>query len=252
MDRTDNKAAREALAPALASLASGTSLVIAPEGTRSPTPRLLPFKKGAFHLAMQAGVPMIPVVIRNAGEIMAAHSMILTPGTVQVRVLEPVSTADWTADNLDEQVARWSRCTPTRSTTGKDARLTSEPSSLARGRVSLAAEGRAHRVVNDGRSSASPSSCAERSGEAGGHQWRTNIEDNYEGAVIAAAAIKPSNGIGAAPGVDFVVLCDGDGAWGAGRIVRTFRVNQSGREVHRALVDPTDVHEDVIDLIERK
>ena len=106
VDRTDNVAAREALAPALASLASGTSLVIAPEGTRSPTPRLLPFKKGAFHLAMQAGVPMVPVVIRNAGAIMPAHSMILTPGTVQVRVLEPVPSDDWTAKNLDEQVAR--------------------------------------------------------------------------------------------------------------------------------------------------
>jgi putative phosphoserine phosphatase/1-acylglycerol-3-phosphate O-acyltransferase len=105
VDRTDSVAAREALAPALESLRSGTSLVIAPEGTRSPTPRLLPFKKGAFHLAMQAGVPMVPVVIRNAGEIMAAHSMILTPGTVQVRVLAPVPTENWTPENLNEQVA---------------------------------------------------------------------------------------------------------------------------------------------------
>ena len=106
VDRSDSVAAREALGPALESLKSGTSLVIAPEGTRSPTPRLLPFKKGAFHLAMQAGVPMVPVVIRNAGEIMPAHSMILTPGTVQVRVLEPVPTDNWTAKNLDEQVAK--------------------------------------------------------------------------------------------------------------------------------------------------
>lgn len=104
VDRTDGVAAREALAPALESLSSGTSLVIAPEGTRSPTPRLLPFKKGAFHLAMQAGVPMVPVVIRNAGEIMPAHSVILSPGTVQVRILPPIPTDDWTVDNLDEQV----------------------------------------------------------------------------------------------------------------------------------------------------
>jgi putative phosphoserine phosphatase/1-acylglycerol-3-phosphate O-acyltransferase len=67
---------------------------------------VLPFKKGAFHLAMQAQVPMIPVVNRNAGEIIPARSMILTPGTVQVRVLAPVPTDDWNADNLDEQVAR--------------------------------------------------------------------------------------------------------------------------------------------------
>lgn len=105
VDRSDGVAAREALAPALESLRSGTSLVIAPEGTRSPTPKVLPFKKGAFHLAMQAQVPMVPIVIRNAGERMAAHSMILTPGTVQVRVLPPVPTDDWTAKNLDKQVA---------------------------------------------------------------------------------------------------------------------------------------------------
>ena len=109
VDRTDKVAAREALAPACESLRSGTSLVIAPEGTRSPTPRLLPFKKGAFHLALQAQVPMVPVVIRNAGEIMPPHSMILSPGTVQVRVLPPISSADWTVDNLDQQVARVER-----------------------------------------------------------------------------------------------------------------------------------------------
>jgi putative phosphoserine phosphatase / 1-acylglycerol-3-phosphate O-acyltransferase len=49
---------------------------------------------------------MVPIVIRNAGEIMAAHSMILTPGTVQVRVLEPISTTDWTAGSLDYEVSR--------------------------------------------------------------------------------------------------------------------------------------------------
>ena len=109
VDRTDGHAAREALAPALESLAAGTSLVIAPEGTRTPTPRLLPFKKGAFHLALQARVPMVPVVIRNAGEVMPAGSPFLTPGTVQVRVLAPVATDDWTAAGLDEQVARVER-----------------------------------------------------------------------------------------------------------------------------------------------
>lgn len=109
VDRSDRKAAREALRPALESLASGRSLVIAPEGTRSPTPRPLPFKKGAFHLAMQAGVPLVPVVIRNAGEIMPSRSVLLSPGTIQVKVLEPIPTDDWTPEDLDEQVARLER-----------------------------------------------------------------------------------------------------------------------------------------------
>ncbi len=109
VDRTDRVAAREALAPALDSLRSGRSLVIAPEGTRSPTPKLLPFKKGAFHLAMQAQVPMVPIVIRNAGEIMPAHSMLMTPGTVQVAVLDPISTTSWKAGDLDRHVAEVER-----------------------------------------------------------------------------------------------------------------------------------------------
>ena len=71
VDRTDSTKAQAALAPAVDALRNGTSLVIAPEGTRSPTPKLLPFKKGAFHMAMQAGVPVVPIVIRNAGELMA-------------------------------------------------------------------------------------------------------------------------------------------------------------------------------------
>ena len=45
----------------------GKSVALAPEGTRTVSPNLAPFKKGAFHLAKQAGVPMVPVVIHNAG-----------------------------------------------------------------------------------------------------------------------------------------------------------------------------------------
>ena len=70
-------------------LADGVSIAIAPEGTRSLSDRLGPFKKGAFHIAMQAGVPIVPIVIRNAGELMWRNSFWLRPGTVDVRVLEP-------------------------------------------------------------------------------------------------------------------------------------------------------------------
>ncbi len=106
VDRSDSTQARAALAPAVDSLSEGTSLVVAPEGTRSPTPTLLPFKKGAFHVAMQAKVPMVPIVIRNAGEAMPPHSMLISSGTVQVAVLAPVTTTRWTARTLDRQVAR--------------------------------------------------------------------------------------------------------------------------------------------------
>ncbi|MEZ5157823.1 MAG: HAD-IB family hydrolase [Candidatus Nanopelagicales bacterium] len=105
IDRSNSAEARKGLEPAVESLRNGKSIAIAPEGTRSPTPRLLPFKKGPFHMAMQAGVPVVPIVMRNAGQIMAAHSMVIHPGTVDVAVLPPVPTTDWTREDLDERIA---------------------------------------------------------------------------------------------------------------------------------------------------
>jgi putative phosphoserine phosphatase / 1-acylglycerol-3-phosphate O-acyltransferase len=102
IDRSDPGAAREALEPVVASLRSGTSLAVSPEGTRSESGELLPFKKGPFHMAIQGGVPMVPVVIRNAGEIMPAHSYVINPGTVDVVVLPPVDTSGWRSETVDQ------------------------------------------------------------------------------------------------------------------------------------------------------
>ncbi|GAA4471510.1 HAD-IB family hydrolase [Rhodococcus olei] len=104
IDRSDSAQARAALAPAVEKLKSGTSLVIAPEGTRSPTPRMLRFKKGGFHLAMEAQVPIVPIVIHDAGELMWRNSLVAHPGTVHVSVLEPVPTQGWTAETMEEHV----------------------------------------------------------------------------------------------------------------------------------------------------
>jgi putative phosphoserine phosphatase/1-acylglycerol-3-phosphate O-acyltransferase len=105
IDRSNSKQARAALQPAVDRLRSGTSIAIAPEGTRSPTPRLGRFKKGAFHLAMQARVPIVPIVIRNAGDVMWRGSFVIRPGTVDVAVLDPISTRAWKVSELDERVA---------------------------------------------------------------------------------------------------------------------------------------------------
>ncbi|MFC9790187.1 HAD-IB family hydrolase [Rhodococcus sp. NPDC127528] len=104
IDRSDTTKAKAALAPAVDKLRSGISIAIAPEGTRSPTPRLGRFKKGGFHLAIQAGVPIVPIVIHDAGELMWRNSLVAHPGTVHVEVLPPVSTEGWTVENLDGHV----------------------------------------------------------------------------------------------------------------------------------------------------
>ena len=102
VDRGDSEQAREALDGVVARLRSGTSLMIFPEGTRSATPVLGPFRKGAFHLAVQSGLPVVPVVLRNTGELMWRRSMVVSPGTVEVAVLPPITDLD--ADRLSEQV----------------------------------------------------------------------------------------------------------------------------------------------------
>lgn len=77
-------------------------MVVAPEGTRSSTPRIGPFKKGPFHIAMQAGVPVVPVVLRNTGELMWRGAQLIAPGTVEVKVLPPVDTSRWRAETVGD------------------------------------------------------------------------------------------------------------------------------------------------------
>ncbi|MFC5065535.1 HAD-IB family hydrolase [Actinomycetospora atypica] len=104
IDRSDNAQARKALEPAVERLRSGVSVVIAPEGTRSATPSPGTFKKGAFHVARQAGVPVVPLVFRNTGELMSRNAMVIHPGVVQVAVLPPIDVSSWDPSELDERV----------------------------------------------------------------------------------------------------------------------------------------------------
>ncbi|MGY0503047.1 1-acylglycerol-3-phosphate O-acyltransferase [Nocardia sp. FBN12] len=104
IDRTDTERAKAALAPVVSTLRDGLSIAVAPEGTRSFTPGVGPFKKGAFHIAIQAGVPVIPVVIRNAGEIAWRDSPIARPGIVDVAALAPIDVSGWDPADMDAEV----------------------------------------------------------------------------------------------------------------------------------------------------
>jgi putative phosphoserine phosphatase/1-acylglycerol-3-phosphate O-acyltransferase len=104
VDRANSAQARAALDPAVDKLRAGISIAIAPEGTRSPTQRVGRFKKGAFHLAMQAGVPIVPIVIRNAGDLMWRGAFVIRSGTIDVAVLPPIPTGDWEVGELDRRV----------------------------------------------------------------------------------------------------------------------------------------------------
>jgi putative phosphoserine phosphatase/1-acylglycerol-3-phosphate O-acyltransferase len=109
IDRFDRHRAIEALRPAIEALRSGLSIAIAPEGTRMPTPRLGRFKKGAFHIAMAAGVPIVPIVFKNALDAMPKHGIFLRSTQVEVVVHPPIPTAGWRHEDLDRRVAEVER-----------------------------------------------------------------------------------------------------------------------------------------------
>jgi putative phosphoserine phosphatase/1-acylglycerol-3-phosphate O-acyltransferase len=105
IDRDDTKSAVESLKQVEDLARKGLSIVIAPEGTRLDTTTVGPFKKGPFRIAMSAGIPIVPVVIRNAEAIGARDSSTMNPGTVDVVVFPPISVEDWTVENLGEHIA---------------------------------------------------------------------------------------------------------------------------------------------------
>jgi putative phosphoserine phosphatase/1-acylglycerol-3-phosphate O-acyltransferase len=104
IDRANRVQAVHALGPAVRALRRHRSMLIAPEGTRSPDGRLLPFKKGAFHVAMEARVPIVPIVFHDSWKRLHPHSGIVRPGRVRVTVLPPIPTKTWKASQLDRHM----------------------------------------------------------------------------------------------------------------------------------------------------
>ncbi|MFZ1565871.1 HAD-IB family hydrolase [Sphingorhabdus sp.] len=106
IDRKNSSDAIKAMEPLVDAIQKdGKSICIAPEGTRTLSPKLGPFKKGAFHLAMQAGVPIVPIVIHNAGDVAPKNEFVMRPATVRVDVLPPVDTSGWSAKTMNLHVA---------------------------------------------------------------------------------------------------------------------------------------------------
>jgi len=104
VDRSNTAKAIKALGPAVEALRHGRSLIIAPEGTRSTTAMPGRFKKGAFRLAMDASVPIVPVVFRNVLDALPKGAFVVRPAVVEAVVLPPVETTSWTLDTLDDEI----------------------------------------------------------------------------------------------------------------------------------------------------
>lgn len=98
--RGNRESAVGALARCRDRLAKRVSVMIFPEGTRSPTDALLSFKDGAFHLAVEAQVPLLPIAIAGTRDCMAKHSFRVNHARAACRVLSPVSTEGLTAADV--------------------------------------------------------------------------------------------------------------------------------------------------------
>ncbi|MBI5502127.1 MAG: 1-acyl-sn-glycerol-3-phosphate acyltransferase [Deltaproteobacteria bacterium] len=92
IDRGNRASAIRLLEEAAARVRSGTNVLVFPEGTRSPDGNLLPFKKGVFHLALAAGVPIVPIRLLGSGRIIPKGSMRLGSADVDVAVGPPIRT----------------------------------------------------------------------------------------------------------------------------------------------------------------
>jgi len=77
-----------------------------PEGTRSMDGQIHPFKKGVFHLALQAGVPIVPVTIIGSGEIMPKKSFRVHPGKVILVIDKPIDVTGYTEETVDALLNR--------------------------------------------------------------------------------------------------------------------------------------------------
>jgi len=81
-------------------LAAGVPVMLFPEGTRSPDGRLLPFKDGAFRLAIEAGVPVLPLAVAGTRECRPKHSAGFRFARARVRILDPIPTEGLTLDDI--------------------------------------------------------------------------------------------------------------------------------------------------------
>lgn len=106
VDRADREGAMASIDTAVEALHGGTSFLIYPEGTRSDDGRLQAFKKGAFVMAIKAGVPIVPMACSGAHRIMGKRSLIIHPGEILVRFQPPIDASEYTFEQRDELNAR--------------------------------------------------------------------------------------------------------------------------------------------------
>ena len=92
VDRSNPEAAAKSIDRAVGEIRSGRSIILFPEGTRSRSPHMLPFKKGAFVLAIKAKAPIVPITLLGMAESLRPDTLFLYPGRVKIVIHDPIKT----------------------------------------------------------------------------------------------------------------------------------------------------------------
>lgn len=106
IDRGDSEKSHADLNRTIAALKEGVSTLFFAEGTRSPDGQLLPFKKGGVMLALQTGLPIVPVTVTGSYALFPKKQTFIRPGTVHIEIGEPVDVAGFTPDDRDRLLMR--------------------------------------------------------------------------------------------------------------------------------------------------
>jgi 1-acyl-sn-glycerol-3-phosphate acyltransferase len=106
IDRNNREAAIRSIEVGAQAIRDGQSFLIFPEGTRSRTERLLPFKKGGFIMAIRAQAPIVPVAIQGGRDAMRKGSWLIYPATINIQVGVPIETAGYAVDDRSVLIAR--------------------------------------------------------------------------------------------------------------------------------------------------
>jgi 1-acyl-sn-glycerol-3-phosphate acyltransferase len=106
VDRGNREAALASVKQALEYIKAGSSFLVYPEGTRSPDGRLLRFKKGSFAMAIEAGIPIVPVACSGAHRIMKKNSLVIHPGKVTVRFGRAIDVSGYTIERRNDLARR--------------------------------------------------------------------------------------------------------------------------------------------------
>jgi 1-acyl-sn-glycerol-3-phosphate acyltransferase len=106
VDRANPERAAASIELAVGHMKDGMSFLIYPEGTRSPDGRLLPFRRGAFVLAIKAGVPVVPVACSGAHRVLPKKSFRIRPGEVVVRFCPAINAAEYSLERRSELAER--------------------------------------------------------------------------------------------------------------------------------------------------